>query len=420
MSHRWITKIWLILAALFIGACSGSTEIEDISNEESLKGRLVIWFSFPESKLSEVQVDRVKKAVNSNVNRFNQLYPDVDIVLEWKNEATIVEEFGQQVEKGLGPDLVYTNYINLPILIQRGVVRNLNQFRNQLELSKFRSEALSQVNYQGNLYGLPLDLITQVLCYNKEKVKEIPETLSELRMQANQGYSVGMQSSFSVTFWGIQAFGEQLLDAQERIIVTRLRSWAKWMEWLKTVKEEPNFILNEDYLALQTAFIEGNLAYMTCFSPQIPYLREALGQNRLGVTLLPGSENYPAGSPLRTNAFVFSSASSPAQTQLALRLSRFMTNTEQQRLFTVEFPGFIPANQDATIDRRLFPIQGILQEQSKTGIAISLDEGEKINAIVNYGNELYFKVLAGEITPDAAVSLIIDTINSRFGAQSPE
>ena len=155
----------------------------------------------------------------------------------------------------MGPDIVYTDFSNLPILIQRGVVRNLNQFRNQLELSKFRSEALSQVHYQGNLYGLPLDLTTQVLCYDKEKVKEIPETLSELRIQANQGYSVGMQSSFSFTFWGIQAFGGQLLDAQERIILAQLRSWAKWMEWLKTVKEEPNFILNEDSLALQKAFI---------------------------------------------------------------------------------------------------------------------------------------------------------------------
>lgn len=417
MFHRWISQIWLIFATLlFIGACNGSTEIENIHKEALLKGRLVVWFSFPESKLSEVQVNRVKEAVNSNVNRFNQLYPDVDIVLEWKNEATMVEEFGQQVEKSLGPDIVYTDFSNLSILIQRGVVRNLNQFRNQLELSKFRSEALSQVKYQGNLYGLPLDLTTQVLCYNKEKVKEIPETLSELRIQANQGYSVGMQSSFSATFWGIQAFGGQLLDAQERIILAQLGSWAKWMEWLKTVKKEPNFILNEDSLALQKAFIEGNLAYVTCFSQQIPYLRATLGQNRLGVTLLPGTENYPAGSPLRTNVFVFSSASSPAQTQLALRLSRFMTNTEQQRLFTAEFPGFIPANQDTTIDRRLFPIQGILQEQSKTGIAISLDEGEKVNAIVDYGNELYFKVLAGEITPDAAVSLIIDMINTRFGA----
>ena len=417
MSHRWITRIWLILATLlFVGACGGSKEIENTRNGALLTGRLVIWFSLPESKLSEVQVDRVKKAATGNVKLFNQLYPDVDVVLEWKHEATMVEEFGQLVEKGLGPDIVYTTFSNLPILIQRGIVRNLNQFRNQLELSKFRSEALVQVNYQGNIYGLPLDLTTQVLCYNKNKVKELPQTLSELRTQANQGYSVGMQSSFPFTFWGIQAFGGQLLDAQERIILAQLGSWAQWMEWLKTVKEEPNFILNEDSLALQKAFLEGNLAYMTCFSPQIPYLREALGQNRLGVTLLPGTENYPAGSPLRTNVLVFSSASSPAQTQLALRLSRFMTNTEQQRLFTAEFPGFIPANKDATIDRRLFPIQGILQEQSKTGIAISLDEGEKINAIVNYGNELYFKVLAGEITPDAAVSLIIDMINTRFGA----
>ncbi len=110
-------------------------------------------------------------------------------------------------------------------------------------------------------------------------------------------------------------------------------------------------------------------------------------------------------------------ASSPKQTELALRLVRFFTNTQQQRLFSSEIPGFISVNQDASIDRRLFPIQGILQEESKIAITISLDERDKVNAIEYYGNNLYFKVLAGEITPDAAANLLTDTINTQFGSQ---
>ncbi len=419
MRNRWLTKIWLILAALLITACSGSTEIEDISNEaqQSLQGKLVVWFSFPESKLAEEQIIQFKEATSESVNRFTHLYPDIQIVLEWKKDESIVEEFVQKVEKGLGPNLVYTNYSYLPTLIQKRAVRNLNQALDQLEIAKFLSEALSQVRYQGHLYGLPIDLTTQVLCYNQEKVKELPQTLSDLRLQAQKGYSVGMQSSFSFTFWGIQASEGQLLDAQGRINLTSLQSWAKWMEWLKTAKNEPNLILNEDFVALDKAFIEGRLAYITCYSPQIPYLAEALGKNRLGVASLPVRENYLAGPLLVTNALLFSSASSPAQTQLALRLGKYFTNPEQQRLFASQFPGFIPANQNATIDRRLFPIQGILQEQSRNGIAISLDEREKMNAIIDRGNVLYSKVLAGEITPDAAAALLTETNDTQFGFQ---
>ena len=417
MRNHWLTKIWLILAALLISACSGSTEIEGIRNKESLKGSLVFWVSLPEGQLSESQINHIQKANIEIIDRFTQLYPDVHIVLKLKEDESIVEEFVQQVEKGLGPNLVYTRYSHLPTLIKRRVVLNLNQALDELEIAKLRSDALSQVRYQGHLYGLPLDLETQVLCYNKEKVKELPQTLSELRLQAQKGYSVGMQSSFTFTSWGIQAIGGQLLDAQGRVNLTRLQSWAKWMEWLKTAKNEPNLILNADFVALDKAFIEGRLAYLTCYSAMIPYLIEALGENRLGVASLPVRENYLAGPLLVTNALLFSSASSPAQTQLALRLGKFLINTEQQRRLISEFPGFIPVNKDVMIDQRLFPIQGILLKQSRTGIAISLDEREKMNVIVDRGNVLYSKVLAGEITPDAAAALITETIDTQFGSQ---
>ena len=417
MLNRWLTKLGLIIAVLFIGACNSSTGIEETGNDASLQGRLRVWVSLPQSQLLETQINQLQKAFSESINSFTQLYPDVDIILEWKKDRSIVEEFGQQVEQGLGPDIVYTKYSYLPPLIKGKVVRNLNQFQNELELAKLRSNALIQVSYQGQIYGIPVDLSTQVLCYNQEKVEEIPQTLSDLRRQANQGYSVGMHSDFTATSWGIQAFGGQLLDPQGKINLTGLQSWVKWMEWLKIVKDEPNFILSEDPLALQRAFIAGRLTYMTCYTAQIPYLLETLGNNKLGVTSLPDGENYASRPPLVTGSFIFSTASSPKQTELALRLVRFFTNTQQQRLFSSEIPGFISVNQDASIDRRLFPIQGILQEESKIAIAISLDERDKVNAIEYYGNNLYFKVLAGEITPDAAANLLTDTINTQFGSQ---
>ena len=417
MLNRWLTKLGLIIAVLFIGACSSSTGIEETGNDASLQGRLKVWFSLPQSKLLETQVAQSQQVVSESFDRFTQLYPDIDIVLEWKRDRSVVEEFVQEVEKGLGPDIVYTIYSYLPPLIQGKVVRNLQPFLDELELFKLRADALNQVRYQGQIYGVPIDLDTQALCYNKEKIRELPQTLSDLRLQANQGYSVGIQSSFTATSWGIQAFGGQLLDAQGRISLTGLQSWAEWMEWLKTAKNEPNFILNEDAVALQKAFIAGRLTYVTCYSAQIPYLIEVLGNNRFGVTSLPDGENSPAGPNLNTHAFFFSSVSSPNQTQLALKLVKFLTNSQQQRFFSLELPGIIPVNQDVVIDRRLFPIQGIIQEESRTGIAIPLDERDKVNAIDYYGNALYSEVLAGEITPDTAADLLTDKINTQFGSQ---
>jgi len=261
---------------------------------------------------------------------------------------------------------------------------------------------------------VPLDLITQVLCYNKNKVEELPKTLSELISQARKGYSVGMLSGFENTFWGTQIFGGQLLDARGRVILDRGGGWARWMEWLKDAKKEPNFILNKDSLVLQNAFIEEQLAYIVCWSSQIPVLRESLGVDKFGVTLLPEEENQQAAPPLIVDSLLFGSNSSMTQTQIALRFTQFLANTPQQTESAVNLRSIIPANKYAVIDPRLFPIQAILQKQSQKVTAFSLDETKKINATVDYGGDLYTRVMAGEISATQAANQLSKTINSQF------
>ena len=75
---------------------------------------------------------------------------------------------------------------------------------------------------------------------------------------------------------------------------------------------------------------------------------------------------------------------------------------------------FIPANREAFIDLRLFPLQGILQKQSLSVTAFSLDQMVKINAVSKYGGDLYRRVMAGEISPEQAASQLTQTINAQF------
>ncbi|MGK7893667.1 MAG: ABC transporter substrate-binding protein, partial [Xenococcus sp. (in: cyanobacteria)] len=75
---------------------------------------------------------------------------------------------------------------------------------------------------------------------------------------------------------------------------------------------------------------------------------------------------------------------------------------------------FIPANREAIIDLRLFPVQGILQKQSQTAVAFTLDQTEKINFIIKYGQNYYKRVMVGEISPEEAASQITQAVNARF------
>ena len=413
--RTWLRGILsILLAAGLLVSCSKTLEISDNPNEREsrLSGTTLFWYGFPQSDLPESLISKYREVLlQSSIRKFTKIYPQVKIIMELIKEEELVEELERKVEKGLGPDLIYTQSIYILPLIQAKALLPLDKY--SIDLSKFRPEALAQVIYQDQLYGLPLDLGTQVLCYNKKKVKKLPETLSELITQARTGYSVGMLSNFSNTFWGIQIFGGQLLDAQGRIVLDRGGGWVQWMKWLINAKNEPNFILSEDSFVLQNAFIQEKLAYQVCWSFQIPFLQESLGSDKLGVALLPGGENRQAAPPLVVSGLLFSSVSSPAQTQIALRFAQFLANTQQQKALA-KFQSFVPANTEAIIDPRLFPIQGILEKQSQEVTAFSLDETEKINAISKYGEELYTRVMAGEISPEQAASQLTQIINSQF------
>ena len=411
----WLKRILLVLlAAGLLVACSMPQKVPDTQDEKDskLSGTIVFWQSYPDDYLQNELITQYQQTFAELIKKFTKLYPQVKIIVDFIEDEPLVEKLTKEVEKGLGPDIIYTQSYNNIALIKANALLAIDKY--SIDLLQFRPEAIIQVLYQGKLYGIPTELNTQVLCYNKSKVKQLPKTLSELIVQARKGYSVGMLSRFDDAFWGTRIFGGQLLDGQGRIILDQGDGWARWMKWLKNAKTEPNFILNEDPLVLQNAFIEEKLAYNICWSYQIPFLRKSLGSDKFGVSLLPGGENELAAPPLLASVLLFSSASSQAQTEIAIRFAQFLVNKLLQTEVTTQLRSLIPANKNVMIDPRLFPIQGILQKQAQTGIAYSLDQTEKVDAIVNYGRDYYIRVMAGEISPEQAASELSKIINAQF------
>ncbi len=407
--NYWVKRIFSILLASFLlTGCSANQKILDNLNT----GIILLWLRFNEEEYSESLISQYREVFSDYIGRFKRLYPQVQIITEVKGEQDFIKELESELDKGLGPDLIFTRSTNIQRLIKSKALRPLE--KDALDLLQFRFEALDQFFSQDKMYGVPLELMTQALCYNKKKVKEVPETLSELITQARKGYSVGILSNFEDAFWGTQIFGGRLLDAQGRVTLDQGWGWIRWMEWLKNAKTEPNIIHNENILILQNAFIEGDLDYMVCWSSQIPFLRDSLGSDKFGVALLPGEENQPAGPPLLVNGLFFSSTSSAHQNQIALKFAQFLANEQQQTNLAAELRSFIPANRKATINLRLFPIQGILQKQSQTAIAFTLDQTEKINFIIKYGQDYYKRVMVGEISPEEAASQITQAVNAQF------
>jgi hypothetical protein len=58
-----------------------------------------------------------------------------------------------------------------------------------------------------------------------------------------------------------------------------------------------------------------------------------------------------------------------------------------------------------------------LLEQSRTALAVPLDDAERVELIVEYGEIFYQQILAGEITPSEAATQLTLTVNRQFGRQ---
>ena len=412
MVQYWLKIIGLILLTLSITvACSMPEKFQAQNQLEELQGAILLWAEVPPESTDNVQGSN-KSALQDRIEEFKELYPDVQVLVEYFLPGESLKQFELQAKRGSAPDLLLANAsYEIVSFIKNKELRAIDEF--EINYSQFSDETIRQIRYQDKTYGLPVYLQTQLLCYNKDKVKETPKTLQELIDQARQGYSVGLVSSLAETFWGAGIFGGKLFDDSGRFALFEGRGWVRWMEWLIEAQNEPNFILSKNKEALQNSFIEGQLAYLTCSSRLIPYLVGSMGNNKLGVALLPAEANRPATPFLGVGVLYFNRDSTLKQTQLAIKLAKFLSSREQQEQAQAAFQ-FIPSNQDVILNRQLFPRRAILLDQSKSAVSIGLDDIEELRVMRQEGNIIYQKVLQGEMTPEQAASELNQIINRQF------
>ncbi|MGK7929894.1 MAG: extracellular solute-binding protein [Microcystaceae cyanobacterium] len=415
MFYYRLINLTLIFLLMFLTACSNTNQlnINKITNEE-ITGEIIVWdeYSFINNNAN---LSRYKKRVEEMIEPFHKLYPNVTVLFDFFEQGKGRARFIDQVQRGAGANLLIASSDNkLLELIKMGALQDLDKYN--INQSTLRPKALSQARYKNKLYGIPIYLSTQALCYNTKKVETPVKTLSDLIQEARKGYSVGIVSGFRKTFWGTGIFSKNKwyepltsdevissLEIHEKQFLNILQegAWQTWMEWLKKAQTEPNFIVDKED-SLQQAFTQGRLAYLTCSSSWIPYAQEILGDETVGVTLLP-HENNIATPILQTKMFIFNRASSQKQLEISLKLAQFLTNRQQQIELASE-EVFIPSNQAISLNPNLYPIQATLIRQVQNSLGFNLDDVEQLSAIADVGEQLYTKVLAGELSSKKAAS----------------
>jgi arabinogalactan oligomer/maltooligosaccharide transport system substrate-binding protein len=402
LCKQWLS---LLLLSLFVAACTFTQP----QNPATLQGRVLLWHAWPEPKAA---------ALTAVLNRFQALNPEVVVKQQaFATPAALLSQFQTAAAAGLGPDLILAPSRWIRPLQEAKLIDNIAATLPSTTIDRFWPAARTAMRYEGSIYGLPLTVETMVLYYDRRLVEQPPATLDELLAAATDGQIVELSTTFVDAFWGVQAFGGQLLDSDGRVALDQ-GGLAEWLAWLESARATPDLILEANRAALLERFITGGVAYYVGQTSEYaailagrtpdPAAGNQAAVAQIGVAALPQGPSASAGPFLQTEGLLFSNVSSANQRVLALALAQFITNAEQQTTL-MRTAGLLPANRRVQVNVALEPVIAAMLTQVRT--AAPLPNSPTLETLFRLGDSAYSQVLEGEIDPVTAAANLTAALN---------
>ena len=359
-------RIAVLLSTSLLGSCAISDGHEAIvlqvaqsSNENEQQSTSRFQSERTISKDFQKQLKEMQPAIKLHPS----IYP----------EESLEQELRVQTNSGLGPDLVITDSNQALSLLAEGLTTPIKLTEERrLLISPSALERVTTAN--GTLAGQPVSQYLQLACFDKRKLKEAPKTLTELSAASGTGKVFGMVTNLQDLYWSLGSFGagealatslagkEATVEAHERL--------TQWMQWLKASSYQQNIVFLRNQTALRKALIQGEMSWISCWSSQLPQLREAL-KDHLGVAPLPSGDFGRATPITRLQVWALGKNSSKRQRAESLRLLNFMAQPWAQKTYALKYRTGYPVNPAAAL---------IVSKQLPNGLdAFSEDENKRVS-----------------------------------------
>jgi len=375
-----------------------------LSSKLSFRGRLLVWHTWEEPD---------SLVLESIFDSFMEVHPGVRIVSEYVPADQLRERFNDRISAGLGPDLLIGPELGfVRELVDQGALVDLSEL--ELETQFLLPRAVDALRMDDGLYGLPLAARTNVLYYNKGMVDAPVATLDDFILAARDGQVIAIPVDFHEIYWGVRAFGEDLMDEGGEIHVGE--GFTDWAAWLLKAQEEPAIIFSRDEEDLYDLFSSGQAAYFIGDSTLAPELRAALGEENLGVAQIPrnaadedeesidpsigGQPPVSDGGFLEIEAIVLNKLST--EQWLDVQLAEFLVNPVHQRQLTAADLGQIPISSRVRFDPRISEAETAMIRQSSNTAMTPLAYIRLEESLTETGNDIYTQLLEGVLTSEEA------------------
>jgi len=335
--------------------------------------------------------------------------------------TNVQSELQRQTNSGLGPDLVISDAQTIQALFTARLLDPVPVTPEQRQA--IPAELLTRVRTSnGAITGLPVSQYIQLACYDKRKLKRAPKTLHELAQQSSEGSIFGLTQNFENLYWSVGSYGagNALISSLrgETPTTEDVNQLVQWLTWLRAASFQQNVLFVNDQATLRQQLINGNLHWISCWSSQLPQLREALKDN-LGVALLPAGPAGKATPVSRLQVWGLGRNSSHQQRLKSEELMQFIVLPWAQKTWALRYRTAYPVNPAAAriINREIPGTQDLYLSTDQEDVRIGDEIRAALNQDPNLEQAMQFTlndVIFGTETPSQAA----ETLNTKLRPSS--
>lgn len=236
---------------------SDSNAGENVSSEGNgeVKGELNIVHYLSEPQKIE--------ALDELVNGFENEYPDVKVNLESTTLENYQDVLKLKFSTGDVPDVLFGNPKTYSTFVDSGNIQDLS---DQDFVSRVQENTLENVQIDGKVYGIPLDVMANIVMYNKDIFEEVgvevPTTYSEFigvcKKLDEAGYTacaagyqdgISVGANFYTVFYGapyskMSSFEDEMISGEKKAgdYPELDRALTEWREIMKYQNEDRSSI----------------------------------------------------------------------------------------------------------------------------------------------------------------------------------
>ncbi len=165
----------LLLVTTLLSACGNSTDSSSASGGSGANDKVTL--TVTHYMVEKPKVDTFKKLTD----RFTELNPNITFDVQVMPVDKYNDNIKMKVAASDVPDIIFGRPQGMVDITKAGAFLDLT---NEPFIQKVNKDYLPNVSYDGKVYGLPTDLMTNAVIYNKDLFKkagvEVPKTYSEL------------------------------------------------------------------------------------------------------------------------------------------------------------------------------------------------------------------------------------------------